>query len=121
MALEQRDIEFIKENLGKWLLEISQKTPLPFHDVELRERLVRFEEELKAQRELLGHFMEMTNRRFEELREDMNRRFEAVDKRFEAMDKRFEELSRRIDRFMFWSFSLTVTVGGLIVAAIKLL
>jgi hypothetical protein len=54
-------------------------------------------------------FREDTNRRFEELREDMERRFEAVDKRFEelredtnrrfeAVDKRFEEVYRRFDK-----------------------
>ncbi len=49
-----------------------------------------------------------------ELREDMNRHFEQV-------DKRFEQLTTRIDRFMRWSFALTLTVGGLVVAAIKYL
>jgi len=44
-----------------------------------------------------------------------------MDKRFDAVDKRFEELTRRIDRFMFWSFTITLTVGGLVVAALKLL
>jgi len=38
----------------------------------------------------------------------------------EQMDKRFEELTRRIDRFMVWSFTMTLTVGGLVIAALKL-
>ena len=38
---------------------------------------------------------------------------------FESMDKRFEELTRRLDRFMFWSLGLTVSVGALVVAVIK--
>jgi hypothetical protein len=37
-------------------------------------------------------FREDTNRRFEELRQDMDRRFEAVDRRFEAVDRRFEAI-----------------------------
>jgi len=49
-----------------------------------RERLIRLETTLRI-------FMEQTNKRFEELREDMNKRFEAVDKGFEDMNKRFEE------------------------------
>jgi len=52
------------------------------------------------------------DKRFEAMREDMNRHFEQV-------DKRFEHLTTRIDRFMRWSFALTLTVGGLVVAAIK--
>ena len=60
------------------------------------------------------------HKRFEVMQKEMDRRFDVVDKRFETMDKRFEELTRRIDRFMFWSFGLTVSVGALIVAALKL-
>jgi hypothetical protein len=37
-------------------------------------------------------FREDTNRRFEELRQDMDRRFEAVERRFEAIDRRFEAI-----------------------------
>jgi len=43
---------------------------------------------------------EETNRILEELkimREESNKRFEAVDKRFEAVDKRFESMDRRFD------------------------
>ena len=61
--------------------------------------------------------------RFSALRADMEKRFEQVDKRFEQMDKRFEvrfeALTRHIDRFMIWSFATTLTVGALVVAAIK--
>jgi len=43
-----------------------------------RERLVRLEATLKV-------FMEQVDKRFAELRQDMNKRFEQVDKRFEQM------------------------------------
>ena len=33
-----------------------------------------------------------TNKRIDDFRNDVNRRFEAVDKRFEAVDRRFEEI-----------------------------
>ena len=33
-----------------------------------------------------------TNKRIDDFRDDVNRRFEAVDKRFEAVDRRFEEI-----------------------------
>lgn len=55
------------------------------------------------------------------LRKDMDKRFEQVDKRFEQVDKRFEVLTSRIDHFMVWSFGTTLTVGGLVIAAIKFL
>ena len=55
------------------------------------------------------------------LRQDMDTRFEQVDRRFEQVDKRFEVLTSRIDHFMVWSFATTLTVGGLVIAAIKFL
>ena len=62
--------------------------------------------------------------KFRKIQKDMNRRFEQVDKRFEEarkdMNQRFEMLTQRIDRFMIWSFGLTVTATGLIIAIIKL-
>ena len=41
---------------------------------------------------------EESNRRFEELRDDMNKRFEAVDRRFEAVDRRFEEMRSEMNQ-----------------------
>jgi hypothetical protein len=102
MALAQEDIQFIKDHLGAWLAEQSLGKPPAVYEIELRERMVRVEEELKHQRELIKTLIEQ------------------MDKRFDAMDKRFEALTRRIDRFMVWSFATTLTVGGLVVAALKL-
>jgi hypothetical protein len=48
-----------------------------------RERLIRLEATLQT-------FMKQTDKRFEELRDDMNKRFEQVDKRFEEMMKFME-------------------------------
>ena len=56
-----------------------------------RERLIRLETTLKV-------FMEQTNKRFEELRQDMNARFELIDKRFEQIDKRFEQIDKRFEQ-----------------------
>jgi len=105
--------DHIKSQLGEWLAEQSLGKPPVVYEIELRERMVRVEEELKNQRELIKTILEQ-----------MDKRFEAVDRRFEAMqqsmDKRFEELTRRIDRFMAWSFATTLAVGSLVVAALKL-
>ena len=138
MALAEQDIAFIKQHLGEWLAEVSLGKPPAVYEIELRERMIRVEEELKHQRELMQQGFVMMDKRFEELQHQMDKRFEAVDKRFEvvdkrfeelqhqmdkrfeSMDKRFEEITRRLDRFMVWSFSTTVTVGGLVVAILKL-
>lgn len=50
-----------------------------------RDRIIRLEA-------VYSVFSQQVDKRFEELRADMNARFEQVDKRFEQVDKRFEEL-----------------------------
>jgi hypothetical protein len=77
------------------------------YELDLRERTIRVEEELKHQREL------------------MLEGFTQMDKRFEQMQvettKRFDQLTTRIDHFMVWSFATTLTVGGIVIVAIKFL
>jgi predicted nucleic acid-binding Zn-ribbon protein len=120
MTLAADDIQFIKDHLGEWLAEQSLGRPPAVYEAELRERMVRVEEELRHQRELIKTILVEMDKRFDAMQQDMDRRFEAVDKRFDAVDKRFEELTRRIDRFIFWSFGLTLSVGAIIVATLKL-
>jgi len=141
--------DHIKSQLGEWLAEQSLGKPPVVYEIELRERMVRIEEELKNQRELIKTVLEQmdkhfgaTEKRFEAMQQSMDKRFESMDKRFEAvqqsmdkrfeamqqsmdkrfesMDRRFEELTRRIDRFMAWSFATTLAVGSLVVATLKL-
>ncbi len=147
MTLTKEDIEFIKANMADWLVEQSLGMPPAVYEIELRERMVRVEEELKHQRELMREGFAQMEKRHQELREDMLARFEQVDKRFEQVDKRFEqvdkrleqvdkrfeqvdkrfegvqqdirELQRRMDRFMVWSFGTTVAVGALVVSLVK--
>ena len=38
-----------------------------------------------------------TNKRIDDFRNDVNRRFEAVDRQFEAVDRRFDAVDRRFD------------------------
>ncbi len=85
---------------------------------------------LKAQTNHFAHLEVDLRNDMKMLREDMDKRFEQVDKRFEQVDKRFEQmhtettkrfeqLTSRIDHFMIWSFATTISVGGIIIAAIK--
>lgn len=119
MALAQEDIEQIQTLIQKAILttpELAQAANVRY-ELDLRERTIRVEEELKHQRELMAEGFKQMEKRFEQ----MDKRFEQMDKRFEQVDKRFEQLTTRIDHFMVWSFATTLTVGGLIVAAIKFL
>lgn len=69
MALAQEDLDYIKAHLGTWLAEQSLARPPVVYEIELRERMVRVEEELRHQRELIKAMLEQ-----------MEKRFEAVDK-----------------------------------------
>ena len=150
MSLAQEDIEFIKQHLGEWLTEASLGKPPAVYEIELRERMVRVEEALKHQGELIQQFIQQMDKRFEQVDlrfgmiekhfeqidkrfeqvekrfeqidkrfEQVEKRFEQIDKRFEQMDQRFVELQRRMDRFMFWSLGMTLTVGGIVIAVLK--
>jgi hypothetical protein len=117
MALAKEDIDFIKEHLGEWLVEVSLGKPPAVYEIELRERMVRVEEELKHQRELMRQGFEQVERRFEQV----DKRFEQVDKRFEQVDRRFDELIKRSDRHFLWLIGFITTIAALIIAAGKLL
>ena len=140
MALAKEDIEEIQNLIAKAFSERPEINQVNVrYELEIRERIVRVEEELKHQRELMIEgfnrvdkrfeqmMLEMNTRftqvdkRFEQMMSEMNTRFTQVDKRFEQVDKRFEALTSRIDRFMVWSFATTLTVGSLVVAVIKFL
>jgi len=57
MPLAQEDFDsitrHIKENLSKWLAEQSLGQPPHAYDMQTQERIIRVEEELKSQRDLM--------------------------------------------------------------------
>ena len=91
MTLRDEDVGRIGEYVKPWLRELVEEmvphVELGGVGAQLLERMVRVEEELKAQRTLMDERFNF-----------MAQRFEAVDKRFEAVDKRFEESSAHNDR-----------------------
>ena len=83
-------------------------------DVDLRNEMILLREDMDKR-------FEQAKLESERQFEQVDKRLEQVDKRLEQVDKRFELLTSRIDHFMIWSFATTISVGGIIVAAIKLL
>ena len=85
MTLRDEDVGRIGEYVKPWLRQMmDEMSPRPEPvgaDTRLLERMVRVEEELRAQRTLMDERFAF-----------MARRFEAVDGRFDAVDKRFEDL-----------------------------
>jgi methyl-accepting chemotaxis protein len=110
MALTQEDLEkideHVKSRLNQWLSDLSFSKPPHVYEIELRERMVRVEEELKNQRELMKQGFDMMDKRFEDMLVSIDKRFEdvlgSIDKRFEdmqgSMDKRFEQVDKRFEQ-----------------------
>ena len=117
--------------------------------IDLYERMVRVEEELKHQRELILNVMKMmdkrfaevdkrfeqVDKRFEDMRTDMSNRFEQVDKRFEDlrtdmnrrfedmrtdMSNRFEQVDRRFS-MMMWFTGIGFTLVTTIITGVFVL
>ena len=132
MALAQEDLqqigEYVKAHIGDWIAEQSLGQPPVVYEIELHERMVRVEEELKHQRELMRKGFEQVDKRFEQV----DKRFEQVDKRFEQvdkrlglmkaeMDKRFDEMLKRHDKHFLWLVGFIATGAGLVITAIRYL
>ena len=148
MALKQEELqiigEYVQSHLTEWLPEhVTNPAEFTF-PIELSERMVRVEVELKNQRELMKQGFDQIDKRIEILQHNMDKRFEQVDKRldqmqnnmdtrFDQVDKRFEQVDRRFEeinasiksletkmfQFMVWSFGFTATVAGIVIAVIK--
>ncbi|MBK5940039.1 hypothetical protein [Halochromatium roseum] len=118
MALAQEDLqqigEYVKNHIGEWIAEQSLGKPPVVYEIELRERMVRVEEELKHQRELMRQGFEQVDKRLEQ-----------VDKRLELMktdmDKRFDEMLKRHDKHFLWLIGFIATGVGLVITAIRYL
>ena len=96
MELGEKELEkignYVKAHLPEWMGETRRE-----RELDLVERVIRVEEELKN------------------LREVMEVRFEAVNKRFEAVDKRFEDMDTRFLQLQ-WSMGIGFTVLAALMA-----
>jgi len=97
-------------------------------DIELRERTVRLEQELKHQRELMLESLRQMEQRLAQVDyrlAQMEKRLEQTEKRFEqvqsAVNERSDQLTARVDlAFMLWSSATILSIASLVVALIKL-
>ena len=82
---------YVKKHIGAWL---EEGTIIPFSkDLLFSERIVRVEEGIRHQGELMEKILHQMDKRFEQI----DKRFEQVDKRFEQVDKRFEQVDKRFE------------------------
>ena len=119
----------VKRNLSIWMKEVAPPTYVQL-DPPALERMIRMEESLSSQRDLLNRSLDQIDRRFSEQRKDFAARFEQIDKRFdqqredlatrfdqqredfaarfEQADKRFDDVQRHSNR---WMTVITVVLG----------
>ena len=120
IAPEQMMILMLKAQTNHFAhLDVDLRSDMQNLDSRLSSEMQKMNERLSGEmrelREDMDKRFEQVDKRFEQV----DKRFEQVDKRFEQVDKRFEQLTSRIDHFMIWSFATTISVGGIIIAAIK--
>ncbi len=93
--------DYVRLHLSEWL----PRPTTTEREINLVERIVRVEEELKSQRDLMIQGFKAVDKRFE----DVNKRFEDVDKRFASIDKRFEDMNSRFTSLQ-WTIGLGFTL-----------
>ena len=108
--------EYLKKNLQNYI-HPENRIDFTAH-LDLVERVVRVEEEIKASIKLSETILHQMDKRFEQV----DKRFEQVDRRFEQVDKRFEYLQKSIDsrfRTMQWTMSLGFTLVVALMSVFK--
>ena len=116
VELGDRELERIGQYVRRHLKEWSREQDVELHsnkELELMERMVRVEEGLKNQAELMRQGFELMEKRFEQ----MEKRFEQVDKRFEQVDVRFEDMQKSMDK-RFSQLQWTMGIGFTLLAAL---
>jgi len=85
---------YVRLHIHEWLGEGEVSRSSRDRELDQRDRIIRVEESLKNQQDLMRQGFENMEKRFEQI----DKRFEQVDKRFEQVDKRFEELRQDTNR-----------------------
>ncbi|HSA13224.1 MAG TPA: hypothetical protein P5346_00670, partial [Spirochaetota bacterium] len=67
MALREEDLDrigrYVQERLPEWIESLPRYRPALYWEMEMRERVVRVEEELKSQRDLMKQGFDMMDKR----------------------------------------------------------
>ncbi len=124
MALAEEDIAQIRRMIKEALAETPEMHNANVrYELDLRERTIRVEEELKHQRELMITGFQQ-----------MEKRFEQVDKKFEQIDNRLDQqhkeivgihkelinIHKEIKLSIRWTFGILLGLAGLLFTAMKL-
>ncbi len=86
--------EYLKRQFPLLTLNPAEYRRKNWYSEELMERVVRVEEELKHQRELMQQGFAMTEKLFEQ----RDKRLDQIDKRLDQVDKRLDDMKLNMDR-----------------------
>ena len=124
MSLTAEDLQGINQHFTTWFEEANQsRDPSPF-ELRQEERLGRLDDTLQRLSGVVQHGFSQVDKRLDQV----DKRLDQVDKRFDrneirytGFDSHFQAINQRIDRFMFFSLGLTVTVGMAVVTLVQML
>ena len=138
MSLTAEDLQGINQHFTTWFEEANQsRDPSPF-ELRQEERLGRLDDTLQRLSGVVQHGFSQVDKRLDQVDkrlDQVDKRLDQVDKRLDQVDKRFDRneirytgfdshfqaINQRIDRFMFFSLGLTVTVGMAVVTLVQML
>ena len=145
MSLTAEDLQGINQHFTTWFEEANQsRDPSPF-ELRQEERLGRLDDTLQRLSSVVQHGFSRVDKRLDQVDKRLDRvdkrldhvelrldqvdlRLDQVDKRFDrneirytGFDSHFQAINQRIDRFMFFSLGLTVTVGMAVVTLVQML
>jgi len=137
MSLTAEDLQGINQHFTTWFEEANQsRDPSPF-ELRQEERLGRLDDTLQRLSGVVQHGFSQVDKRLDQVDkrlDQVDKRLDQVDKRLDQVDKRFDRneirytgfdshfqaINQRIDRFMFFSLGLTVTVGMAVVTLVQM-
>ena len=121
--------EVVRKAIANMMNSVSSRDR---YEMELRERVIRVEEGLKHQSELMQagfalmeKRMDQTDKRLELMQQETNRRFEQMQqemlKGFDQQHREIIALHNEMKVQMRWGFGILLTTAGLVIALIKTL
>ncbi len=97
--------EYVKTHIPEWIdYEMIKSKTRSDRELDLLERIIRVEEELKSQRELIKFGFEQMDKRFESMQKQIDERFAQSDKRFNMIQ---------------WFLAMGFTVISLMIAFVR--
>ncbi|MDA3951683.1 MAG: hypothetical protein PF508_20925, partial [Spirochaeta sp.] len=111
--------EYVKQHLPEWTREtgtpgVEASTAEELRrEIDIRERIVRVEEELKTSRELMREGFTAVDRRFEAIDKRFEDQAASFNARFEDMNSRFTDMQKHTNRWMTLISVFLAVIGAI--------